>query len=62
MHLPDLQNVEDVIDRSTEECAWCGAAVPPEAPRNRRGEHFCSEAHRAASGRALRRFLAADSR
>lgn len=43
-----------------EECAWCGADLDHEEDRcrNQRGEAFCRPAHRSASGRALRRFLA----
>lgn len=48
-----------------EECAWCGAALtgedhPITRCHNQRGEAFCSSSHRSSSGRALRRFLAAE--
>ena len=45
-------------DGDVPDCAWCGA--PCDQPRpylNRRGEPFCSPAHRAASNRALARFM-----
>jgi DNA repair protein RadC len=45
-------------DGDVPDCAWCGA--PCDQPRpylNRRGEPFCSPTHRAASNRALARFM-----
>lgn len=40
-------------------CEWCGGEIEPGASiyRSRRGEVFCSKAHRAASSAAVRRLL-----
>ena len=45
---------------SPVECAWCGGEVDKPFP-NRRGEDFCSAAHRSASGRALRSLQGAET-
>lgn len=39
-------------------CSWCGAEIcDPRPPRDRRGDVFCSQAHRDASSRAVARLL-----
>ena len=48
-------------DENVPDCAWCGAACDQPHPYpNRRGEMFCSPAHRSASNRALARVLGTD--
>jgi hypothetical protein len=42
----------DVIESS---CVWCGGEISVnKIPKSKRGERFCSKAHRDASARAVR--------
>lgn len=38
----------------SDECSWCGADIAGVPVRSRRGEVFCSKAHRDASARAVK--------
>ena len=51
-----MSNHDD--NEELHECSWCGAELYDECFRNRRGEGFCSKAHRDASNRALKQLVA----